>query len=141
MYYHNTSNIANNAQSDNREESVTHETGQYILEIPAFRWYAFIMCAVRLLAIDLDDTLLRSDLTISYRTRKAVKKAEAAGVTVVLASGRVPAAMEPYVKFLDMNRKPGYLICNNGTLIQETHAGNTIYPMYFQIPSFIIYFQ
>jgi len=85
------------------------------------------MSAVRLLAIDLDDTLLRSDLTISRRNRNAIKKAEAAGVTVVLASGRVPAAMERYAKFLGMHRKPGYLICLNGVLIQESHAGNIIY--------------
>ena len=85
------------------------------------------MSAVRLLALDLDDTLLRSDLTISYRTRNVIKKAEAAGVTVVLASGRIPAAMERYISFLGMHKRPGYLICNNGALIQESHAGSTIY--------------
>jgi len=89
--------------------------------------YPTWVSAVRLLALDLDDTLLRSDLTISYRTRNAIKKAETAGVTVVLASGRVPAAMEQYIKFLGMHKKPGYLICNNGTLITESHAGNVIY--------------
>jgi Cof subfamily protein (haloacid dehalogenase superfamily) len=56
-----------------------------------------------------------------------IKKAEAAGVTVVLASGRIPAAMERYTAFLGMHKKPGYLICNNGALIQESHAGNIIY--------------
>jgi Cof subfamily protein (haloacid dehalogenase superfamily) len=85
------------------------------------------MSSIRLLALDLDDTLLRTDLTISHRTRNVIKKAEAAGVTVVLASGRVPAAMERYIKFLGMHHKPGYLICNNGTLIQESHAGAIIY--------------
>ena len=82
---------------------------------------------MRLLALDLDDTLLRSDLTISHRNKNAIKKAEAAGVTVVLASGRVPAAMERYIRFLGMHQKPGYIICNNGALIQESHAGNVIY--------------
>ena len=82
------------------------------------------MSAVRLLAVDLDDTLLRSDLTISYRTKNAIKKAEDAGVKVVLASGRVPAAMESFAKTLGMHRRLGYLICNNGTIIQETLAGN-----------------
>jgi len=85
------------------------------------------MSAVRLLALDLDDTLLRSDLTISYRNRKAIKKAEAAGVTVVLASGRVPAAMDRYIKFLGLHKKPGYLICLNGVLIRESHADKIIY--------------
>jgi Cof subfamily protein (haloacid dehalogenase superfamily) len=85
------------------------------------------MSEVRLLAIDLDDTLLRSDLTISYQTRNAIKKAEAAGVIVVLASGRIPAAMNQFAGLLGMHKKPGYLICNNGTLIQESHTGKIIY--------------
>jgi len=85
------------------------------------------MRAIRLLAVDLDDTLLRSDLTISYRTRSAIKKAEEAGVKVVLASGRVPAAMDSFARILGMHRRLGYLICNNGTIIQETLAGNIAY--------------
>jgi len=85
------------------------------------------MSAVRLLALDLDDTLLRSDLTISYQTRNAIKKAEAAGVIVVLASGRIPAAMDHFAGLLGMHKKTGYLICNNGTLIQESHTGKIVY--------------
>jgi Cof subfamily protein (haloacid dehalogenase superfamily) len=85
------------------------------------------MNSFRLLALDLDDTLLRSDLTISYRTRNAIKRAEAAGVTVVLASGRVPAAMEQFARLLGMHKRPGYLVCNNGTIIQESHTGNMVY--------------
>jgi Cof subfamily protein (haloacid dehalogenase superfamily) len=85
------------------------------------------MSAVRLLALDLDDTLLRSDLTISYQTRNAIKKAEAAGVIVVLASGRIPAAMNQFAGLLGMHKKAGYLICNNGTLIQESHTGKIVY--------------
>jgi Cof subfamily protein (haloacid dehalogenase superfamily) len=85
------------------------------------------MSAVRLLALDLDDTLLRSDLTISYQTRNAIKKAEAAGVIVVLASGRIPAAMDQFAGLLGMHKKTGYLICNNGTLIQESHTGKIVY--------------
>jgi Cof subfamily protein (haloacid dehalogenase superfamily) len=80
----------------------------------------------RLLALDLDDTLLRSDLTISYRTRNAVKRAEAAGVTVVLASGRIPAALDRFARLLGMHKRPGYLICNNGTIIQESHTGTIV---------------
>jgi Cof subfamily protein (haloacid dehalogenase superfamily) len=85
------------------------------------------MSVVHLLALDLDDTLLRSDLTISYQTRSAIKKAEAAGVILVLASGRIPAAMDHFARLLGMHKKPGYLICNNGTLIQESHTGNIIF--------------
>ena len=81
----------------------------------------------RLLALDLDDTLLRSDLSISYRTRNAIKRTEAWGVTVVLASGRIPSAMEQYSKLLGLHKRKGYLICNNGALIQESNTGAIVH--------------
>jgi Cof subfamily protein (haloacid dehalogenase superfamily) len=80
-----------------------------------------------MIALDLDDTLLRSDLTISFRTRNAIKRAEGAGIIVVLASGRIPAALEQFSRLLGMHKRPGYLICNNGTMIQESHTGSLIY--------------
>jgi Cof subfamily protein (haloacid dehalogenase superfamily) len=82
---------------------------------------------VRLLALDLDDTLLRSDLTISFHTRSVLKRLENAGITVVLASGRIPAAMDRFTRQLGLNRRPGYLICNNGTIIQESHTGKVVF--------------
>lgn len=91
------------------------------------------MAPIRLLALDLDDTLLRSDLSISYRTRNVIKKAEASGLTVVLASGRAPAAMEQFARLLGMHKRPGYLICNNGTVIQESHTGAVVFEA--RIPS------
>ncbi|MDR1930485.1 MAG: Cof-type HAD-IIB family hydrolase [Treponema sp.] len=80
-----------------------------------------------MLALDLDDTLLRSDLTISFRTRNAIRKAESQGVTVVLASSRAPASMEYFARLLGLNKRPGFLIANNGTVIQETDTGNLIF--------------
>jgi Cof subfamily protein (haloacid dehalogenase superfamily) len=85
------------------------------------------MTPIRLLALDLDDTLLRSDLTISFRTRNAIKRAESAGIVVVLASGRVPAAMDRFARLLGMHKRKGYLICNNGSIIQESQSGDIVY--------------
>jgi Cof subfamily protein (haloacid dehalogenase superfamily) len=85
------------------------------------------MNSIKMLALDLDDTLLRSDLTISHRARNAIKRAEAAGVTVVLASGRAPAAMEQFSRHLGMHKRPGYLVCKNGTVIRESRTGGTVY--------------
>ncbi|MDR0389469.1 MAG: Cof-type HAD-IIB family hydrolase [Spirochaetaceae bacterium] len=80
----------------------------------------------KILALDLDDTLLRSDLTISSRTKNALKKVQESGITLVLASGRVPGAMEKFSLALGMNKKPGYLVSNNGALILESHTGKII---------------
>jgi Cof subfamily protein (haloacid dehalogenase superfamily) len=79
------------------------------------------------LALDLDDTLLRSDLTISFRTRNAIRKAVSLGVTVVLASSRAPASMEHFARLLGLNKKEGFLIANNGTVIQESNTGNPVF--------------
>lgn len=84
------------------------------------------MNPIRLLALDLDDTLLRHDLNISYHTRGVLKKAEAKGVTVVLASGRAPRAMERYARELELHKRPGYLVSNNGVTILESHTGTVV---------------
>jgi len=81
----------------------------------------------RILALDMDDTLLRSDLSISPRIRSAIKFAGDAGVIVVLASSRVPAAMEKFARLLGLNDTLGYLLSYNGALIQESHTGKIVH--------------
>lgn len=80
-------------------------------------------CPIKLLALDLDDTLLDRDLRISPGNQHALTAAEDLGVRVVLASGRAPAAMLPYASVLGMDRREGYLIAYNGGLILETGTG------------------
>jgi Cof subfamily protein (haloacid dehalogenase superfamily) len=94
-----------------------------------------------MIAIDLDDTLLRSDLSISYRTKNAIKRAEAGGIIIVLASGRTAAAMDRYVRILGMHKKAGYLICNNGTVIQESNTGNVIHAIQIPINAALIVYN
>ncbi len=84
------------------------------------------MNQIKLLALDLDDTLLRHDLSISFHTRSVLKKAEAKGVIVVLASGRSPMAMDRYARELGMHKRPGYLVSNNGVTILESDTGEIL---------------
>ncbi|GMO18927.1 MAG: Cof-type HAD-IIB family hydrolase [Spirochaetaceae bacterium] len=77
----------------------------------------------KLIALDLDDTLLRTDLTISPKTKNALKKAISRGVIVVFATGRVPNALRNYVKLLGLHKSEGYLICGNGTQIINSRSG------------------
>jgi Cof subfamily protein (haloacid dehalogenase superfamily) len=86
-----------------------------------------LMGKFRLVALDLDDTLLRSDLTISFRARNAIRRAMQEGVSVVLASGRVPQALDSFAKILGLHKKDGYLICGNGTIITESRTGKVVY--------------
>jgi len=78
---------------------------------------------VKLIALDLDDTLLRFDLTISEENRQAVQEARAAGIRIVLASGRNTHSMREYVDFLDLDEPDDYLICSNGAEIVESATG------------------
>ena len=69
---------------------------------------------IRLLACDMDGTLFRSDLKISNRVHEAILAAQDAGVHVVLATGRMPAAASPFVSLL---RLRGPQIYYNGALV------------------------
>ncbi|MDR2798533.1 MAG: Cof-type HAD-IIB family hydrolase [Treponema sp.] len=99
------------------------------------------MTPIRMIAVDLDDTLLRSDLSISYRTKNVIKRAEAAGIVVVLASSRIPAGMKRFARFLGLHKRPGYLIGNNGTVIQESSTGTVIYEIHIPPESALIAFD
>lgn len=69
----------------------------------------------RLLALDIDGTLLRSDKTISPRTLLALRAARERGVRLVLVTGRrLPAARRAAAALGDVD-----LVLHNGALIVE----------------------
>ncbi|HTO01706.1 MAG TPA: HAD family hydrolase [Microthrixaceae bacterium] len=74
------------------------------------------MSDYRAIATDLDGTLLRSDKSISSRTRGAVLSAEDAGLTVVIATGRPPRWISPIVEALGDR---GLVVCANGAAIYD----------------------
>jgi len=74
---------------------------------------------VDLIALDLDDTLLDSSLGISAGNRAAVAEARAAGIRVVLASGRNIHSMHEYARSLGLDGPGDYLVCSNGAEIVE----------------------
>ena len=55
----------------------------------------------KVIALDLDDTLLRSDKTISDYTVKTLKKAQSQGYSIVIATGRHPKSAVRYMQMLD----------------------------------------
>jgi len=77
------------------------------------------MTAVRLLALDLDGTVLTPDLRMSQRTVTAVAAAQARGVRVVIATGRMYRSTLRYGQMLHL---PGPLICYQGGYIREMPA-------------------
>jgi Predicted hydrolases of the HAD superfamily len=81
---------------------------------------------VDLIAIDLDDTLLRADLTISEGNRRALAEASAAGIRVVLASGRNVHSMRAYAEELSLLGPGDYMICSNGAEILHSRSGRIL---------------
>lgn len=70
-------------------------------------------------ATDLDGTLLRSDGTVSDRTRDALAAVEDAGALVVFVTGRPPRWMQPVV---DQTAHRGIAVCANGALVYDLHT-------------------
>lgn len=67
-------------------------------------------------ASDLDGTLLRSDGTVSSRSRAALAAAEDAGALFVVVTGRPPRWMAPVA---DTVGRHGLAICANGALVWD----------------------
>jgi Cof subfamily protein (haloacid dehalogenase superfamily) len=81
------------------------------------------MEGVRLVASDLDGTLLRPDETVSDRTRDALAAAKAAGITVVLVSGRPPRSLGPIAERIGVG---GIAICANGAVVWDLDSGTMV---------------
>ena len=81
------------------------------------------MDGIRLVASDLDGTLLLPDETVSERTRAALAAAKEAGITVVLVSGRQPRSLGPIAERIGVG---GIAICANGALIWDLDAGTLV---------------
>ena len=72
---------------------------------------------IKLIAFDLDGTLLRPDKTISPRTQAALEAANAKGVLLVPATGRLFIALPPELQDAALVR---YMILINGASIYDS---------------------
>ena len=81
------------------------------------------MSEVRLVAIDLDGTLLRSDRTISPRSRAAINAARAAGIDVVIATARSPRSTREIAAEAGVG---GLAICANGAIVFDLDADRIV---------------
>jgi len=84
---------------------------------------------IRLVALDMDGTLLNSEQKVTLRTKKAIKEALEQNVHVVLSTGRAFTKCYPYAKELELN---SYLITANGgqvwTVEKELLKQNVLAP-------------
>lgn len=82
---------------------------------------------IRLVAIDMDGTLLDSKNRISAKNRNAVREAKAQGVRVVLSSGRTTGNLRTYLKELGLSDAKEYVVGYNGALALEAWSGRILH--------------
>ncbi|MGV8983463.1 sugar-phosphatase [Clostridium sp.] len=80
----------------------------------------------KLIAIDMDGTLLSDKKHISPVNYKAIQEAKANGVKVVLASGRPLVGFKKYLDQLDLISEDNYAVAFNGALVQTSDGGEII---------------
>lgn len=77
------------------------------------------MSNIKLIAIDMDGTLLTDHQTITPKNVEAIQAATKAGIQVVLASGRPLTGLKHYSEQLGLWSKGHYTVTFNGALVQE----------------------
>ncbi|OOM80412.1 sugar-phosphatase [Clostridium sp. BL-8] len=80
----------------------------------------------KLIALDMDGTLLTTDKRVSEKNKAAIKEAEAKGVKIVLASGRPLIGITKYLNELDLLKDDDYVLSFNGGLVQNTKTQKVV---------------
>lgn len=77
-----------------------------------------------LVATDIDGTLLRSDGTVSARSREAIEAVEESGGIFILVTGRPPRWLAPITEQVDHR---GLAICANGGIVLDLHTSTVVH--------------
>ena len=86
-----------------------------------------VLQLIKLVALDLDGTLLTGEKKITEENKKAIKLAKEQGVKVVLCTGRPIVSIVHLLEELDLMGDDDYAINFNGGLIQKTKHGEIVY--------------
>lgn len=79
---------------------------------------------IRLVALDVDGTLVDTDMVVSTRLRHAIAAAQAQGVIFTLATGRGPRSIAPFVQDLGFSAPQ---ICYQGGLIYDVQRAQVLH--------------
>lgn len=85
-----------------------------------------IYSMIKLIALDLDGTLLNSEKNISEVNKEAIRKAKEKGVKIVLCTGRPLLGIERYLEELNLLEEGDYSITYNGGLVQKNNTGEIL---------------
>jgi len=82
-------------------------------------------CAYRLLAVDVDGTLLNSANSLPPANREALHRAHEAGLTICLCTGRCYTETRPVIEAIGLDLDAA--ICVFGALLCDAQSGHTIH--------------
>lgn len=88
--------------------------------------------SIKLVAIDLDGTLLNSNHEVSQENKAAIRKAKEQGVKIVLVTGRPLKAMLHILEDCHLTEPGDIALTYNGGLVQWTDTGESIRQITFQ---------
>lgn len=79
--------------------------------------------SIKLVAVDIDGTLLNGKKEITPEVFSAIQDAKDAGVKIVIATGRPIPGVRNLLEELHLNEPGNYVITFNGGLVQDTVTG------------------
>jgi Cof subfamily protein (haloacid dehalogenase superfamily) len=82
--------------------------------------------SIKLVAIDIDGTLLNSQHQITTEVHTAIQDAKKAGVKIVIATGRPISGVRAILEELNLTDTGDYVITFNGGLVQDAATGEDI---------------
>ncbi|UOW67279.1 sugar-phosphatase [Paraclostridium bifermentans] len=80
----------------------------------------------KLIALDIDGTLLNSEKKVTQEVFDAIQNAKEKGVKVVLSTGRPLPGVQTLLKELKLNDEENYVVTFNGGLVQEITSQDVI---------------
>ena len=88
------------------------------------------MSKIKLVAMDLDNTLLDSNKQISEHTKEVLKEAIRQGVYIVPATGRIFKAIPEFLRNIEGVR---YAVCCNGATVYDQYEEKIIYTNHLSV--------
>jgi len=85
------------------------------------------MSLYRMVAIDIDGTLLNSNHELTEKTIEVLREATKRGIFIVLTSGRMTKNVKSFCEKIGADK---YLIAENGASIIDLQTGKTVYSKY-----------
>ena len=82
--------------------------------------------SIKLVAVDIDGTLLTNDHKVTHEVFEAVQDAKKQGVKIIIATGRPIPGVQTLLDELNLKESGDYVITFNGGLVQDTATGENI---------------